>query len=192
MACGEYPTGATTTTKKQVKEGDMDKAFKALGFPDWPLQVAKKEGKKVNPLYMGGTENTGEYLVLAVTPKGKIGVRHLGNQVRVRVEPAKGADLKSSFPDKYNWKQPGEDDQPRFSKVLTMGAELKKVLLRAVKTLGIKAGEKGVVVNDAAPGWFHEAAGYTPPPKPEPAAETAPTADEGKAKKAKAKKAATA
>ncbi|OGH85710.1 MAG: hypothetical protein A2294_03730 [Candidatus Magasanikbacteria bacterium RIFOXYB2_FULL_38_10] len=135
---------------------------------------------------MGGTESTGQYLVLAVTPKGRIGVRDLGHQVRVRVEPAKGVDLKSSFPAKYDWKQPGQDDQPRYSKVLTTAAEVKMVLVRAVKALGIQAGEKGVLVNDAAPSWFHEATGYTPPPKPEPAAPTQP-ADEGKKAPAKPK-----
>lgn len=82
--------------------------------------MKKKVSKK---WHMAGTEGTGEYVVIAATRRGRIGVRVLQGfgqgHVRIRLEPSKRAPLAQmakAFP--VGWKQPGNDGQNRFSRVV--------------------------------------------------------------------------
>lgn len=108
-----------------------------------------------NKFYMAGTEGTGEYLVLAVTPRGRLGYRTLSSgRSRVRIEPAKEAHLKrfSELEVLEAWKKP--DSQRRFS-VMTFSSE---GLTQALKTglVVIGAGIKGTEINSDAPVEFRE------------------------------------
>ena len=75
--------------------------------------------KTSSKFFMAGTEGTGEYLVLLVTELGRVGIRKLGDSIRIRVEPANDAAadaIRSAFP-AATWKQPGAGGQFRFSRV---------------------------------------------------------------------------
>lgn len=90
-----------------------------------------------NPWYMAGTEGTGAYKVLAITARGRVGVRKLGDSVRIRVEPfyqcgKVGAVLTA----KVGWKQPGDGGQNRFSKVVS-NADCDWAIALAQKALGV-------------------------------------------------------
>ena len=65
--------------------------------------------------FMAGTEGTGEYVVIANSDFGRVGVRHLSNdRVRVRVEPKTevgASELAAVCGD--GWKQPGDGGQPQ-------------------------------------------------------------------------------
>jgi len=72
---------------------------------------------------MAGTERTGEYVVLARTRRGRIGVRVLKSfgkgHARIRVEPLARAPLgKMARSFTSDWKQPGDGGQNRFSRVV--------------------------------------------------------------------------
>lgn len=99
--------------------------------------MSKKSGKKPWT-YMAGTEGTGKYVVLARTGRGKVGIRHLGGSYRIRVEPfgerfvPKLAEYMSRVD---GWKQPGDDEQNRFSKVV-LEAGLKEHVTTALAGIG--------------------------------------------------------
>src|SRR3989338_9595730 len=73
------------------------------------------------PFSIVGTTGTGKYEVLALTPRGRIGVRYLGGGVvRIRVEPIGVPSM--AVMQKLGvggWKQPGDDGEHRFSVVTT-------------------------------------------------------------------------
>lgn len=78
--------------------------------------------KNLNSIwYMGGTEKTGQYNVLARTALGTMGVRELSDgRVRIRIEPtAEGAEaLAKVFTRADGFKQPGDSGENRFSIVV--------------------------------------------------------------------------
>lgn len=82
--------------------------------------LSKRKQKKLfgeDSAYMAGTEGTGEYAVVALSELGRVGVRGLGSgDARIRVEPtAKSLELLAG---RDGWKQPGDDGQKRYSKVV--------------------------------------------------------------------------
>ena len=116
--------------------------------------------------HMPGSEGTGRYVVIAMTTRGRIGVRVLSGEVdkithirsvRVRVEPRPEAVQKmvDVLPAK-NWKQPGEDGQQRFSRVVDSAtrnsARVKRILAHGLKALGVNDG-LATQVNPEAPTW---------------------------------------
>lgn len=121
--------------------------------------MAKKRGK----FYMAGTEQTGQYVVLAVGPMGRVGFRDLGGNYRVRVEPSTRKVV--SFMKKHfgaDWRQPGDGGQFRYSKVVFGEAGCKAALTTALTALGAANARKEVKVNPDAPAWAKELIG---PPK---------------------------
>lgn len=127
---------------------------------------------KSGPYFMAGTEQTGKYRVIAITKLGKVGYRELNgacdnNYVRIRVEPADekaAAKMSQSF-SRDKWKQPGQNDQFRYSIVVTendagefigtalkaIGAIKKTAVTKAIQ--GLRTA--GIQVNPNAPGWAH-------------------------------------
>lgn len=116
---------------------------------------------------MDGSEGTGQYVVIAATARGRVGVRVLGGDpskvsriemARVRVEPVeKTAVIKQMaevLPD-GKWKQPGQDGEHRFSRVVENGASKGKslhiALAKALAAIGV--GELKTEVNPDAPQW---------------------------------------
>ena len=93
-----------------------------------------------NPFYMAGTEGTGKYKVLAITWRGRVGVRPFGvGSVRIRVEPhrkKRGAATMLKLLS-VGWKQPGDDGQNRFSVEVRNDLDLKAVVGVALKALGV-------------------------------------------------------
>jgi hypothetical protein len=90
---------------------------------------------------MAGTEGTGEYRVVAVSTRGRVGVRSLGNGFfRVRVEPAPGMSeasigaMAKHLSHKSGWKQPDSNGQRRWSKMT--GNQLAVVVATAATALG--------------------------------------------------------
>ncbi len=88
---------------------------------------------------MPGTEGTGEYYVIGRTGRGKVGVRDLRNgSYRIRVEPfgARFVPKMAEYLSRVDgWKQPGDNDQNRFSKVLDQD-ELKEHTDTALAAIG--------------------------------------------------------
>ncbi len=126
-----------------------------------PIEKPKKPksawGKK--PFYMAGTEKTGEYVVVVVTPLGRIGYRVLGDDTfRVRLEPS---DVTEKLIAKLaSWKQP-DKEQKRFSTVIgdSEGSQdnnpektLKGALLKGMRALIVRNSEL-MRVNAEAPEW---------------------------------------
>ncbi len=88
---------------------------------------------------MAGTEGTFNYKVLVVTDRGRLGIRDLGNRVRIRVEPI-DSDAADKMADNFptdNWKQYGQEGQLRFSTVVGMDG-LKDAVLAACTGLGVE------------------------------------------------------
>lgn len=89
----------------------------------------------MDKFYMAGTERTGEYVVLATSSYGMAGYRLLPDgSVRIRVEPsdaAHAAKLAAVLTDAAGWKQPGDNDQDRFSIVALKGGEALAALNQA-------------------------------------------------------------
>lgn len=102
---------------------------------------------KQGMFYMAGTDNSGEYVVVAASPLGRVGYRDLGNEVRVRLEPASQPAAEAIAPLLTGWKQP--DEQFRFSVVTPKGAAAEIVVRRALAA--IQAG--GVTFNPAVAGY---------------------------------------
>lgn len=112
-----------------------------------------------NKWYMAGTQGTGEYTVVAQTYRGRVGFRQcekIGEAVyaRVRVEPRKGKVL-PALSREAGWKQPGDEGQPRYSKMVAAGAPLKAAIKEALVALGVGK-LKRVEVNPNAPDWVKE------------------------------------
>lgn len=81
---------------------------------------------------MAGTERTFEYVVLAATPKGRLGVRDLGEgTARVRVEPTQANDPLSALSASEGWKQPSLG-YPRHSIVTHSPVALAQAIVTAV------------------------------------------------------------
>lgn len=119
-------------------------------------KVKKPVEKKDAGFQMAGTEQTWEYVVVAVTPAGRVGFRDLGDEeFRVRVEPTEASAkvLKRNFQARYNWKQPGDDEQFRFSHLFSGQKNLRAVIGRALKALGVTPEAQNVKVNKKAPKW---------------------------------------
>lgn len=94
------------------------------------------------PFAMAGTENTGKYSVLAITSRGRVGVRDLGGGIyRIRVEPLR--DTKGvagrHLARNAGWKQPGDQGQPRYSMVVYNGEGLDIALGTTFAALGVGA-----------------------------------------------------
>ncbi len=97
------------------------------------------ENQTSGNFFMAGTTGSDNYAVAVVTPLGRVGVRDLSaGTFRVRVEPSSDAAAKrlsKSFP-KTSWKQPGDDNQNRFSTVVSGGeAALAAVAERCANAL---------------------------------------------------------
>lgn len=97
----------------------------------------KKSRTKWNK--MAGTEKSYEYTVLARTGRGKVGVRVLpGGTVRIRVEPFGErfvAKMKEYMSRSDGWKQPGDNDQFRFSFIAPAG-KAKEAVQTALAAIG--------------------------------------------------------
>jgi hypothetical protein len=107
--------------------------------------------------FMYGTERTGEYIVVAVTPAGRVGYRELGSgEVRIRVEPAlyDGAkeEIARFLTRMPGWKQPGDNGQQRFSLVVATDAKTVP-LCTALAAIGAYIYDNDVEVNPIAPAW---------------------------------------
>ncbi|MCX6778626.1 MAG: hypothetical protein NTU97_00125 [Candidatus Magasanikbacteria bacterium] len=131
--------------------------------PAWAKQVIAsiKEGTKVDCGFsMAGTERTFKYVVVALTPKGRVGYRDLGNELfRVRVEPQNGstAELGTNFLRENGWKQPGDNNQNRFSRVLNLNGPDNVIEVVRLSLLALGE-EDGVVFNPNAPAWAKQPA----------------------------------
>jgi hypothetical protein len=96
-----------------------------------------------NEWHMAGTENTGDYKVIAMNSAGRLGIRLLaGGSVRIRIESTdEGRDkLEKSFVLEEGWKQP-DYTQQRFSKVLPNGPETIQSIVNALKVLEKSGGK---------------------------------------------------
>lgn len=98
---------------------------------------------------MAGTTTGGGYTVVAIAPLGRIGYKNLGNQVRVRLEPAGEHASSVLGPQLSGWKQPDSDGGIRFSTVVPNGAAAVEAIERGLAALGLA----GVQYNPAAAGW---------------------------------------
>ncbi len=119
--------------------------------------------EKLNAFYMAGTEGTGEYVVLAKTARGRIGIRVLEGSgtllkdvefARIRVEPttvSAANKIGQLLTPEKGWKQPGEDDQNRFSTVVKGSDKFRTRVVNALKALG--AEDLVVTANPDAPKW---------------------------------------
>ncbi len=119
---------------------------------------------KSKKFYMAGTFGSGQYVVIAATARGRIGIRPLGcaldkvskiTEARVRVEPSESPKILAGIAkilDEKGWKQPGQGDQHRFSTVVRGGGKkLKGNVEKALVALG--AGKLKTEVNPEAPAW---------------------------------------
>ena len=93
-----------------------------------PTEVIPTEETPTGRLFpeatMAGTEGTNQYRRVAESSFGVIGYRLLGNQVRIRLEPATeahAAKIAETLTRATGWKQPGDSGQNRFSTVLPRG-----------------------------------------------------------------------
>lgn len=96
--------------------------------------------KQTDPLFMAGTEGTGEYQVTHTSRRGRAGWRKLGiERMRVRVEPSSAkaaAKMAKHLTRDAGWKQPGDGGQDRFSIVANNDAEAFTAIQLARKALG--------------------------------------------------------
>jgi hypothetical protein len=128
--------------------------------------MTKRKKQVLKKFYMAGTEDTGQYIVVALTQRGRIGVRLLNGSsaksmaaakcARIRIEPTHinnaAATMAKKLPQKL-WKQPGQNGQNRFSiEVHGGGKKLKRKVRDGLKALGIEDGLK-VTMNPIAPKW---------------------------------------
>lgn len=94
--------------------------------------------KKMAKWIMPGTEGTKEYMTVARTALGVVGVREYApGAYRVRVEPTEAgvAAIASKLTADAGWKQPGEGGQNRFSHTVNAPEGAKdEVLVAMVKT----------------------------------------------------------
>ena len=98
-----------------------------------------------NKFCMAGTEGTGKYDVWFTCPRGRMGIRVIGESMcRIRVEPRSifglpffAGRLFKELSINRGWKQPGVGGQIRFSKMAMVNSE---TIGQAVRAL---LGEKG-------------------------------------------------
>jgi hypothetical protein len=101
---------------------------------------------------MAGTEGTGEYTVRAASIRGRVGIRHLGaGRVRIRLEPASISDgimarWQKELSRDIGYKQPGEQEQERFSIVVSAGVHADEILKIMFGLLG-EGKLKGFILN---------------------------------------------
>jgi hypothetical protein len=105
--------------------------------------------------YMAGTEQTGEYVTVAKTELGSVGIREFApDQFRIRVEPsAAGKDvLGTALTRASGWKQPGDSKQERFS-ICSVGHKSDDTVVKVRKALHaiVSGGNIPVAVNSRAP-----------------------------------------
>jgi hypothetical protein len=110
--------------------------------------------------YMAGSEGTGQYIVVAVTPAGKVGYRDLGGgwcggdeSVRIRMEPASLAVAKRAaeiLTLKLGWKQALRYFS-HFSFVVRK-EEMRVPMCLALAVIGARVPDD-VEVNPDAPDW---------------------------------------
>ncbi len=92
--------------------------------PEVPATDPTPTGRLFPEATMAGTEGTNQYRRVAESSFGVIGYRLLGNQVRIRLEPATeahAAKIAETLTRATGWKQPGDSGQNRFSTVLPRG-----------------------------------------------------------------------
>jgi hypothetical protein len=115
--------------------------------------------KKMAKWIMPGTEGTKEYMTVARTALGVVGVREYApGAYRVRVEPTEAgvAAIASKLTADAGWKQPGEGGQNRFSHTVNAPEGAKdEALVAMVKTalFAILAGGNEPEVNSRARAW---------------------------------------
>lgn len=123
-----------------------------------------------NRFYMAGTQGTGQYIVVALSARGRVGYRPLSNSARVRVEPASQEAAELLAQSLSNWKQP--DGQFRFSTVTGSEAALHAALEKALIALG----SEGLEVNPDAPDFAKKIVESVHQRQPEIAKSSAPQA----------------
>ncbi len=139
--------------------------------------------KPDSPFYMAGTEKTGEYVVLAVTKRGRLGIRNLGDHgFRIRVEPNGRGNLarlrRRLTAEKLvrddGWKQPGDNSQSRFSRVVFYADRASKFVAEALEAIGYQAFKytRKLPKKGTLPAWAAAmfSAAITPQPAPAPEA----------------------
>lgn len=97
------------------------------------------ENAKGTQWWMGGTEGSGKYVVVASSNIGRVGFRVVGDFVRVRIEPFDNSGeeiIGKRFSAESGWKQPSPIGQYRFSKVFTDPEEAIAAIELAVKEIG--------------------------------------------------------
>lgn len=115
-----------------------------------------------NVFNMRGTESTGTYVGFA-TDRAQIGYRDIGGgSFRVRIEPNDAdaaADLADHFPRSDGWKQPGDENQNRFSKVIEGSAPNLQALMTALLDNDEIGGVCDISQGDyTPPSWMFQAA----------------------------------
>jgi hypothetical protein len=108
-----------------------------------------------DPCYMAGAEETGKYVVVFHSPKGRIGYRDLEGSFRIRIEPqpAGRVPLDALLTRALGWKQPGDQGQDRYSLVV-QAERFPEVLRYAIRALN--PGERGTAVCPSAPEWVKQ------------------------------------
>ena len=133
-----------------------------------------KASTKTNPRFsMLGSENTGNYVVVGYTGRGRIGVRALIglidpesdlHKARIRVEPINSvnavAKMSQTLQRSLDWKQPGDDEQNRFSKVTTSSSSAEVAIVLGLVALGVSDGLV-FTVNPKAPKWLKDLVKHT-------------------------------
>lgn len=117
-----------------------------------------------NVLTMAGTEGTNEYVVLAASMAGRLGIRKIHCGYRIRFEPADTTDLLELMAmykyldmatPKHSWKTPN-NQQYRFSTVMEFGEErFVKAAIRQVAEI-LRESYPQFVDADDVPDWAQE------------------------------------
>lgn len=110
---------------------------------------------------MAGTDGTHEYVVLAGSSLGRVGIRTTQScncdnivchkrayRIRVEPNPLDDAAIEAMQPCFSGWKKPGDDHQDRFSRDIE-GPKLGQALAIAIK--GLKATDGEIYINPSAP-----------------------------------------
>lgn len=114
-----------------------------------------------SPLRIAGTEKTYEYHMIAATRRGRVGVRPVGSFLRIRIEPvveefATGPNMLEHMRGMLGdgWKQPEEDGQYRFSRMVHVGNDKERddLVRLALQAIGVSEG-LNTLVNIGAPDW---------------------------------------
>jgi hypothetical protein len=121
--------------------------------------------------YMAGTEGTGKYFVVLNRGRSKLGVRNYGGGFRIRLELLRDPNrplvgVAKALTQAAGWKQPGDSEQPRFSKCASTSDEAADVLAEALSALGLHFHVNMLMAAVAAA--TELAYPTTPAPEPEP------------------------